>query len=193
MSLPTLYNNVTNALSATTNSIIKFPKIDDLTPTYQFKDDLVPPDSHHLHSICSCNFDSLALTLSTFLSNTLLYGLNAPLSKCRMTSSITSDGFSMLEELLRSLIPSLDGVYNDPDDLIKSLTLKNKENIYSFHTRAIEIQNQLKLTNSSFGPNKLITRYLQELCCSSNIKDYVKREYSNLLKSLQKFVKSTQL
>ena len=51
-----------------------------------------------------------------------------------MTTNMTSDRFLMLEQLLRTIIPSLSGSYSDPDDLIKSLTAQNKESLYSFHT-----------------------------------------------------------
>jgi len=105
----------------------------------------------------------LSLTLSTLLSNQVVYGVNAPLSKCTMTTNITSDGFSMLEQLLRTLITSLGGTYQDPHDTIKSLVAKNKESLFSFHTKAVQIQNQLKLNNLTFAPNKLLTRYLHEL------------------------------
>ena len=97
-----------------------------------------------------------------------------------MTINITSDVFSMLEQLLHSNIPSLGCTYQDPDEIINYLVAKNKESLFSFHTRAFQIQNQLKLNNSTFTPNKLLTRYLHELSRTSNVKDYVNNDYKSI-------------
>ena len=72
-SITNLYNNITNALAATTNSIITFPSIETLTATYKFSQDLLPADIHHLHSICKRNYGTLSLTLSTFLSTSFFF------------------------------------------------------------------------------------------------------------------------
>ena len=83
------------------------------------------------------------------------------MAKCHTISGTkTSDGFILLERLLHALVPKLGGTHVDPDIMISSLTAKNKESYYSFHSRAKAIEDSLKQTNSVFGPNKLLLHYL---------------------------------
>ena len=102
-----------------------------------------------------------------------------------MTIGIKSNRFMLLEEWPRDLIPRMGETCQDPDNLIKTLISKNKGTLFSFHYRDTLMKNKLKMNNSLFVPNKLLTRYLYQLSRTTNLKYCVKNDCKNLLRSLK--------
>ena len=69
--------------------------------------------------------------------------------------------------------------------MISCLTAKNNESCYSFHARAKAIEESLQQTNSAFGPNELLLRYIVQLNRCQQHRDHAKTDLSNMLSQIK--------
>lgn len=89
--------------------------------------------------------------------NEKTYSQNSLLSKYLLTGGpVTSDGFLLLEIILHSTIPKLRRTYIEPERLIDSLVVKNRETLFEFYSRAKVIREELKHKLSVYGLNRLL-------------------------------------
>ena len=161
--IKTWCNDLSSCLLSATQGRDVLPKIENLTPTHDFKLALLPPANQVNFTIAKNAFNALSSALRLYLTKKKTFDDCPDTVLVLDLHKAENCGLVMLLKLLSDIFPHLGAGYIDFVTEGNKLQLSDNDSVYSLLRKTTYLQRRLAHTNQVHPPNSIIHNFLSEL------------------------------
>ena len=161
--IKTWYDDLSSCLLSATQGRNVLPKMENLTPTHDFRLALLPPSNQANFTIANNAFNALSSALRLYLTKKKTFDDCPETILVLELHKAENCGLVMLLKLLSEIFPHLGAGYIDFVTEINKLQLSSDDSVYTLLRKTTGLQRRLTHTNQIHPPNSVIHKFLSEL------------------------------
>lgn len=165
------YNSINIHLAAAHKFNVRYlPLLSQLSPSKSICDHVYPPVTYSERARAAAHLDFVGTLLHKALCHSDIVS-KAPKLAFYLSGVVhgTTDGWSILDHLAKSVMPSLGALNVDIDAQIKELTVSNGMQLQTFLAKANKIQQIVTISGVNPSPNALLHQFFAEIMKCDNI------------------------
>ena len=157
------YEDLRSCLLSASHGTEILPKIENLSSTYDFEINLLPPSHQTNYQRAKRDFDALSSALRRYLTKKKTFS-DSPDTDLILELHKSEDcGLKLLLKILGGIFPHLGAGYLDFVTEVTKLQLHENESIDTLLRKTLALQRKLEHSNQIHPPNSIIHKFLIEL------------------------------